>query len=141
MIFGENPILLRSFEQYAELIPEFREKYELLAVCDYNNPVAAETYLAADIVIFSLYRRYGLSFRAEGIPALEKRLLRKKRGLLYDFSNYHLESNPLVWWVPGKIPLHEKLDKLSGATEEIHSLYKLQQMFQEDIFVVDGHAE
>ena len=141
LAFGDSAVVLRALERYVGLVPEMRERYELLDVCDYNAPISAETYGAAEIVMFSLYRRYGVRLRAEGIPALESRLSKGKKGLLYDFGNLQLVSHPLVWAIPGKIPLSAKLYDLFRAKDLAGELSSLRQMFRKDIFVIDGHRK
>ena len=139
LIFGESPVVLRAMEQYAKLVPAMKERYELLDVCNYNTPVPADVYGAAEIVMFSLYRRYGIRQRAEGIPALERRLGKGKKGLLYDFDHSGLADHPLVWVVPAAVPLSEKLHDLFLVDDLPQKLYELRQSFESQIFAIDGH--
>lgn len=139
LIFGESPVVLRAMEQYAKLVPAMKERYELLDVCDYNTPVSVDVYGAAEIVMFSFYRRYGVRLRAEGIPALERRLGKGKKGLLYDFDNSGLADHPLVWVVPASVPLAEKLDDLFLFGDLPQKLLELRQAFENQIFTIDGH--
>ena len=140
LVFGDSPVVLRALEQYVRVVPDMTE-YEFLDFCDYNGPVSADLYGAADIVMFSLYRRYGIRLRAEGIPALESRLSKGKKGLLYDFSNCQLVHHPLVWVIPGAIPLADKLRGLIHADGFSGELPALRQIFQKDIFPIDGHRQ
>ena len=139
LAFGDGAAVLRALEQYFRLVPAMAERYELLDVCDYGTPVSAEVYAAAEIVMFGLYRRYGVRLRAEGIPALESRLRKGKKGMLYDFGNFRLIRNPLVWVIPGEIPLSVKLHDLMHADDLLQELSSLRRIFQKDIFVIDGH--
>ena len=141
LAFGDSPVVLRALERYAGLAPAMRERYELLGVCGYDAPVPADVYGAAEIVMFGLYRRYGMRRRAEGIPALEFRLSRGKRGLLFDFGNFQLVSHPLVWVVPGGIPLAAKLDDLLRTDHPARELEPLREMFRKEIFPIDGHRK
>ena len=141
LVFGDSAIVLRALEQYVKLVPAMTEQYEFIDFCDYSTPVSAEAYGAADIVMFSLYRRYGMRLRAEGVPALERRMLSGKKGLLFDFCNCQLSSHPLVWVIPGKVPLSVKLHDLVQASDFSRELRFLQQSFQKDIFAVDGHRK
>ena len=141
MAFGDSAVVLRALEQYAKLVPAMAEQYEFLDFCDYSSPVSADVYSAAEIVMFGLYRRYGVRLRAEGIPALENRLCKGKKGLLYDFSNCQLIHHPLVWVIPGEIPLSKKLHDLFHANDLLRELSSLRQIFQKDIFAIDGHRK
>ena len=141
LAFGDSAVVLRSLEQYFRLVPAMAERYELLDVCDYGTPVSAEVYAAAEIVMFGLYRRYGVRLRAEGIPALENRLRKGKKGLLYDFGNVRLIRHPLIWVIPGEIPLFVKLHDLMRAGDLLQELSSLRQIFQKDIFAIDGHLK
>ena len=139
LFFGDGPIVLRALEQYAKLVPAMRERYELLDVCDYGAPVSAEVYGAAEIVIFGFYRHYGVRLRAEGIPALERRLDRGKKGLLFDFGDSRLADHPLVWVISEAIPLAEKLHDLFRADDLPQKAHALRRMFEDRIFAIDGH--
>ena len=139
LVFGDGAAVLRALEQYAGLVPEMAERYEFLDFCDYGDPVSADVYGAAEIVMFGLYRRYGARLRAEGIPALESRLRKGKKGLLYDFENRRLIRHPLVWVIPGEIPLSAKLHDLFLAGDLSGEVASLRRMFHEDIFAIDGH--
>lgn len=141
MAFGDSAVVLRALERYAGLVPAMRERYELLDVCGYDAPVPADVYGEAEIVMFGLYRRYGVRLRAEGIPALERRLSRGKKGLLFDFGSLQLVSHPLVWVVPGEIPLSVKLDGLLQMEHAVDELDLLRQMFRKEIFPIDGHRK
>ena len=139
LVFGDGVVVLRALEQYAKLVPAMAEEYEFIDFCDYGTPVSADVYAAAEIVMFGLYRRYGVRRRAEGVPALENRMHRGKRGLLYDFENSRLICHPLVWIAPGEITLSAKLRNLTHAGDLSGELSSLRQSFQKDIFTIDGH--
>lgn len=141
LIFGESPVILRCLKQYVETVPAMQEQFQLLDVCLYSIPISPETYLAADIVMFSLYRHYGCLPRAEGVPSLENRLKKGKKGLLYDFSHHELENHPLVWFIPGRLSLPEKLHFLLQQNDLLSELPVLQQIFRKDIFPIDRHRK
>ena len=141
LAFGDSGVVLRALEQYAKLVPAMAEQYEFIDFCNYGTPVSADVYGAADIVMFSFYRRYGVRWRAEGIPALENRMRNGRKGLLYDFENSMLIRHPLVWVIPGEIPLSVKLHDLFHTDDLAEQLASLRQSFQKDIFPIDGHRK
>ncbi|MBE6372445.1 MAG: hypothetical protein E7055_10290 [Lentisphaerae bacterium] len=141
MAFGDSGVVLRALEQYAKLVPAMAEQYEFIDFCNYGTPVSADVYGAADIVMFSFYRHYGVRWRAEGIPALENRMRNGKKGILYDFENSMLIRHPLVWVIPGEIPLSVKLHDLFHTDDLVEQLASLRQSFQKDIFPIDGHRK
>ena len=140
LIFGEESIVLKALEQYAAIVPDMAEKYDILATSEYDQPISATTYLSADIVLFSLFRRYGVRQRAEGIPSLEQRLRRGKLGLIYDFCIPQVKDNPLVWDIAENVTLAEKLAYLTTANLDfMEYLEPLKQVFADHLFTVDGH--
>ena len=140
LIFGESAIELKALEQYATIVPDMVANYEIVGISEYDQPISAATYLSADIVLFSLFRRYGVRQRAEGIPSLEQRLRRGKLGLLYDFCIPDVKDNPLVWDIAENVTLAEKLSYLTTTNLDFMAyLEPLKQVFAEHLFTVDGH--
>lgn len=139
LLFGDSMIVLKALEQYIQFVPGLSH-YEVVDVVEYGCPLLTLDKLrSVDIMLYSLYRRYGARQRAEGVTSLQTRLKFGKKGLIYCFGISSVAANPLVWDITSPMTLKEKLAKVNNEIiPEIH-MQELQKYFSDDIFTVDGH--
>ena len=141
LFLGDGLPVMTALAQYAQTVPAMLERYDCLGAFEYDKVslMPSTVYLEADIVVFSLFRRYGVRYRAEGIPALEKRLEWGKLGILYSFSIPEAAESPLIWDVVGVSSLADKLDMLSSPDALSAEIQRLREVFRGALFTVDGH--
>ena len=138
LIFDDNKLVLKALEQYFQLVPAMAE-YQLLGSCQYGEVAVASLYQQADIILFGLFRRFGIRMRAEGVPSVANRIRFGKKGLIVCFGLPEIQDNPLVWDIVSTYTLADKLLRLSTKADFSGALCELQTYFQKDIFPVDGH--
>ena len=141
LFLGDGSPVMASLLQYARTVPAMAALYDCLGAFEYDKVslMPSMTYLAADIVVFSLFRRYGVRSRAEGIPSLENRLSRGKTGILYSFGIPHGAESPMIWDVTGRDSLAKKLDALPEPDVLAAEMQRLRVFFGSALFEIDGH--
>ena len=141
LFLGDGLSVMAALEQYALTVPAMLERYDCLGAFEYDKAslMPSATYRDADIVVFSLFRRYGPQTRAEGIPALEKRLEWGKTGILYSFGVPEEADSPLIWDVFGKTSLAERLNAIPSPEAMSAEIQRLREVFRQALFTIDGH--
>ena len=141
LFLGDGLPVMAALAQYAQTVPAMLERYECLGAFEYENGslMPSTVYLEDDIVVFSLFRRYSGRYRAEGIPALEKRLEWGKLGILYSFGIPDAAESPLIWDVVGETSLAEKMDMLPSPDALSAEIQRLREVFRGALFTVVGH--
>lgn len=138
LIFDDNQLMLNALEQYIKLVPKMAD-YQFTGSCRYGEIAVTSQYRNADIILFGIFRRFGIKMRAEGVPALTNRIRFGKKGLIVGFAFPEIKDNPLYWDMTSEYTLADKLAGLNAADDFSAALNELQTYFQKDIFPVDGH--
>lgn len=138
LIFDDSIEILHALEHFIQTTPAL-SGYEVIGCCKYGELTMGPQYKTADIILWGLFRRYGVRLRAEGIPVLERRINQNRLGLVFGFGVPEVADNPLLWDVASDYTLEEKLTGLASMDNMQKPFEELKTHFERNIFPVDGH--